>query len=1609
MSDFSNGEGLGPLLDDEAVNIDEEILQNESGLAELLDGGNASGQVRHTVQTGDLAVLRGGVDSTEVVNQASVEWDKDGATKREVERLWADIEARLAGATVDAVRVTPEKSADLVHDMANGMETINNMRLSPVATELAIIQRAAQVPLFTAAREQAAFNIGVRNRLIEALDEQGLLDKTLDVLGMFVPARTAIEWGDVKAGIDSDMLLSKYLTGDSISGAVTSFQSLPLEHMELIWPTLSDVVMRASGLDTDGTFTDPNMLLATGMLMAFLEPEGGERAAASVRVDLAIELLAGGPAALKSIAKIRKARKLSHQQAAMLPPRTDKVRVVVPQQDVAFAPQAVLDDISAQVNTQPTAIKKAMESVLLSSGELAVKEHNIIKVLAKAGDTKEAARINMAAMSDSEIARSIGLTSDEAVQNAMPWQTNDWLPQVTKGIVPDMGKALNDFYRAASKQVADVTTEATRMRIGATYRNDRANQIKTFEQELDQVGEDILSDGYTISDAKITGENTEAFTFEYTITDNLGGERTLTGRRSWVAGRIDGDYTATVDDLAQPSASDTPGASPAAWSKTKAEDGTDFNDAVKLQIQQVDLKAAVFNDVAELWILANKPVAGIGKGKLRDQLNALDIEGDEFINPTTQEVGKVFLPQELQAKGIQDTRVIEAYYNRRLMADAMHGMQNYGVRRELELTGFNRSIIVGQGETSAQLFVKAYDDVNAARSALAGKEAFRIYDPTTGKTFTATQTHIDSVYADGRQIVRSNDDFNISGNDLDRSAEHVEYVAVQRVDVRALPEQVIHYKAGYVPKRNEGIEHVVQRNFPVFKGGDDAASKQEAMRAFVSKLDAENFRADLAVKHAAKHNISIEEANKLYVLADGSVMSQINRANASLGSSKGLFKGTRAKDELLMGLEGRSLQRMQPEEVMGRWLDHVAGGATGNELRIGKEQEWINTVRRTLDGVQIKGFNGTELPNTEQGKALEKLRNQITNWNSIPSRRETLFEVQMQNTHDWILNGSRKFGYTGDSLPGSSIIDLGAIKGSPEWLSGKAKTVSMHLMLGNLNPAQIVVQASALTVAASLADPKTWPSIVKRTAQLSAFDLYNGTGGYAKTVRRQLGEMDVPADIKELANSWNRSGLREGMLGNADLNYTSSAGIGFSSAMLKKYEGLSLAFYRAGEITNRRVSYITAFDNWKVKNPGKKIDDAAESDILRDANLYMLELNSANRAWFQGGAGAGFTQQLVSTATQFMQVLTKSGELAAKGPMRGGFTSAQKGRIALGQLAFYGSAGVPILGMIGPAVVDAIKNSMGDELTPDQLESLEVIANGINAGGVGFFTREIVGADVEVSGRAGLALGVIRTIGDIFTAEDPAWQRLLGPSFTSGERIIGAAKQLSILGEASEMFRSLESIEPMLLSPRAHTQNLNRSDLLATMKDIGLILATIPTTGRNILKANIMRTQGQIISRKGTVRIRDDFNAETEMGVALGFQPTAESRLRHIEEIVFANKDHMNDAVGAMMQIYHRYVFLHNRGAEYGQTVINAKQIIEESFNNPKLVQDFNSRLEARILGGEGKTAQDRALAEFFKTVLPEETTEGYIIDQGGVGNPLSTTPVVLPFHDTQSAPEVGD
>jgi hypothetical protein len=342
----------------------------------------------------------------------------------------------------------------------------------------------------------------------------------------------------------------------------------------------------------------------------------------------------------------------------------------------------------------------------------------------------------------------------------------------------------------------------------------------------------------------------------------------------------------------------------------------------------------------------------------------------------------------------------------------------------------------------------------------------------------------------------------------------------------------------------------------------------------------------------------------------------------------------------------------------------------------------------------------------------------------------------------------------------------------------------------------------------------------------------------------------------------------------------------------------------------------------------------------------------------------------------------------------------------------FGAAGVPLISMVGPAMVDWVADKINDDpSSPEGVELRETLANTFNQGFTGLLTREAIGAEVDVANRASLGLGVFTTIEDIITSEDPAWSRLLGVTGETGKRVLEAGEQLSILGQSSNMFRAMQSMEPLLLGTRAYSEELTQTDVLTTLKDVAVILAGIPSTGRNAMKARIMATQNEIYSRRGQVRIRKDFSFETEMMVALGFQPSAESRLRALEGRKFDNKDHMNEAVETMIRAYHRYVYAHNRDPKYGQTVVRMKQVIEESFNNPVLAQDFNSRLEARILN-TNETAEDRALNEFFRTTLKDEVSAGYIMDQERTFDPskaLSNSPVIVPFQNVQSAPKVED
>ena len=494
--------------------------------------------------------------------------------------------------------------------------------------------------------------------------------------------------------------------------------------------------------------------------------------------------------------------------------------------------------------------------------------------------------------------------------------------------------------------------------------------------------------------------------------------------------------------------------------------------------------------------------------------------------------------------------------------------------------------------------------------------------------------------------------------------------------------------------------------------------------------------------------------------------------------------------------------------------------------------------------------------------------------------------------------------------------------------------------------------------------------------------------------------------------------MRESVKSNADMNYMSNTGLGLTADVMRKASTVSLFIYRSGELLNRRVSFIAAYDTVKnarltaagksadmtLTEAGIKLDDDLLSDILRIANLTMLELNAAQKAWFQGGAGASGIQKVAAMTTQFMQVLTKTAELGIKGPRRGGFTLRQKSRIAIGQWAMFGAAGVPLLNMVGPAMVDWVSEKMGlDDNNPDDVQLKVSIANAFNQAFVGVLSRDVFGADIDVAGRAALASGILDTIQDIITSKDPMWVKALGVSSETGRRAAEAARQITPIVK-SHALAALAELEPFSMADRRVMPPLTASTVIAAATDIALLLRdTIPSSGRSLLKERMMDKHGIIMDRRGRTTVRGKFNLATRVGVALGFQTTRETRLR---AVTLNNKDNtllVREASDVITAAYHRLAYVHDNHPDHAVSVHILTQYIQETLDNDELVDELRRSLKARIFDSP-KTTEEKELLTFFERTASGKISQGLILDSENAinfSNVIGQQAVVVPFADT--------
>lgn len=1580
MADIINPDALANIVD--GVAEPDEITGGVGDLTPdnlnlILSGANVAGKTRTDELAVEVAMAQGRTTDEQAVNLAKAEPMPENALSIASEQVFMELEQKLRDAERGFGEINPSDLPAVIDQLIAGQEKVNQLRNSSVSTELSVIEKATTIPLQEEVRNTLALNLAVRTEISSMLESQSKLDFISDIGGNFIPFRLGMDFEDVKEGVQEHAELKRSIDGNSIEGMISTWQALPLGRKQDLIKPLTEAILAATGVDYGfGLKTDKNVLNAAGILLRFLQPEGGERAKRQVVTSTALDaafgfgslkFLSGGAEAVKVGTAVANINKLS-------------------------------------INT-----RKIMEGIVSNSGNYTRKLHNPIKLIKDSGDITEAAKVNQIAMTREPMAKAYGLSTTEAYSNAMPSRANSFTPGKIEGMSAETAKIVNSFMRDAEGLTRGMTVESNLIRIGALSKSDRALVVRNFYDDMELKAEDLLQEGIHLTDLKVIKQDSTGFTYEYTLANEAvelipagGGTgvpvpETHKAFRSWRINEVTGNFDETTKDLAAPSASSIPGVSPAAWSVTKPGAGLDFNDAVKDALILTDTAVAAKDRISKLWVEANSTISGLGDVKARRRIESIELAGDEYVNRGTQIRGKTFTENELIA-GVQTStgtirltnpKEVQAYYKRRVIADQFWAMQNYVSRRELELGGFKATTLKGD-----DVIAKPFDTPEAAMASAANNPGFNVYLMKEDITTPLTNDIISSMYADGKVLVRMREDWNTTGaGSLARGGEFVEYAFINRERVRELPEAVLHYRPGYVPKINEGIEFVVKQKYPMNKAGAQGKTKDEALRAFSSRKDADEFiRRQVNTFVAKNPQANPEDVAKLFEVADGSAMAQLERMENSLSGSGGLYTGARSADELLMGLDGVPLERMSPTEAFGRYIDHLGNVLTKNEWRIGKEQEWINTVRNMDSSIKIEGFNGTRLPNTPEGKALGQERDQINVWNRVPTRQESMFEGQVQKVHDWMLDGARGMG-----------IDKQNIK-SALWLkhsepASALLTANMHVMLGALNPAQLYVQSSAAVVAMSLSKISDIPNIIKSTAQIAAMDNVQNSKAFNALLDLLNADKQLSPEDAEIFTAWKRSGLYESVRSNADLNYLASTGVGLTNDFLRKADNISLLIYRAGELTNRRVSFISAFKRWRQANPKAPVNDDNLATVIKEANLTMLELNAANKAWWQGGSGATAAQKIFSMTGQFQQVLTKTMELAMKTQKRGGFSTAQKKRIATGQLLMFGAAGIPPLAILAPSFFDWVG------VEPD-----ETTTNVINQGTVGFIAQSAFGADVDVANRAALGASVAETLKDIVVGRDPLWTKLLAVTGASGQRAAEAGQEIGVVLD-SQVFSSLQEIEPLLMADRTGQEAMDVPTMLQTAQDIGKALAKIPSSGRNIFKARMMHNANRILDRRGRVVIERDFDFATELGQALGFRPSAETRLRMVQMSNKEVDEMVDEGAQTIIQAYHRYVYTHNMNDAYASSVVRTVQLVQETMDNPELVDRLMRNVENRIFNN-AQTLEERELKKFYERLAPDKLTQGVILDTTRGLNPsniFNQQAIVQPFSQTLETEEQGD
>lgn len=869
---------------------------------------------------------------------------------------------------------------------------------------------------------------------------------------------------------------------------------------------------------------------------------------------------------------------------------------------------------------------------------------------------------------------------------------------------------------------------------------------------------------------------------------------------------------------------------------------------------------------------------------------------------------KVWSVAELRQNfGLSD-KGIDAYYKYRSLMDMAWFSNARRLAEKYEFEGLKKASILGADELG-----KVFDSFESANGLM--REGGKAYDAEKGTYITKDK--LEDLYAKENKVLIQTKDYIPTGDGSFTNTFIVPKDSVSDIGMFG----GLSFRRGYVPKINKDTFYFIKHNKTgktVDFRGTSLSSKivsSDVVEAFSSKSGAEARKAELIKSGKYKESdLTIAFDRDMPVGEADDLIRNMNY---------GKYVGARKQTPLKLDGD-ENIARVDPMQAASDYLNMLARHNASDEWASVMKEEWVNQVKNTPGALW------------DEMARFEQARDPWTGKLKIEGIKEGTPEYRALDTAHQYIQDQLGIPTAADRARTASInsfaetLDAWGAKTPARWIlrfdhtnpARLAKTMAFHPMLGMMNPAQIVMQASGFLVASSL-HPTSAIKALNRVWDLAAMDRAVGN----KAVLDLVGNKDEAMHIWSL---WNKSGFHHSVKSQGDLQ-AAVDGSSLAKGIMNKTLEKGLIPFKVGENFNRRMSFLIAHDQM-VKSLGRRVTDKELPALIDRTNTIMMNMSTANKSFMQEGYKGIFTQ--------FMQVHQKYvGTLLNKSNL----TGAERIRLASVQSLLFGLGGFPFARFVAKQFSGDVEQGTFDD------ETLQFFHEGVT----GMLAS---GAGLKNDFASRMSLG---------EAFFEGWLRILSADIDGFSDFFrkGAFGPAGVVGE-----RGWNAISTFKTAMMGEPDVTKWDDV--TWKYVASVFAEIPTSTKNYFAGKMLLESGKMYStsmRGHSAPLYDEaqhgqINEVSARFVQMGFalkdiplafeqKKYADSVNKRVTDIATAmahmfNKEFTTDKESSAAQIFNNVQFATVFKAMLANESPEFKDAVIQSFKRKvTITKDFKSQM----------------------------------------------------------------